>query len=190
MGRLPGCGLCMTIHTNHTRVRRYRSASGFTPNKVACTTRLCPTTRRRESSGTGGRQCRRAPPRPSPTLRSITRAQAIPRAPRAPRADLAQTPVMNDRVIRQRRNHTPTQPLVTHAADSLVTNHDPPVAAALAAGNPVAQQQQRLARHELGLAEASDHAALVDRAVRCADATPEVRLQVADRDGVRDQGEG
>lgn len=97
---------------------------------------------------------------------------------------------MHDRVIRQHSNDAPAQPLVTHAADALVANDHAPIAPALSALDAVTKKKEGLARDELGLAQPRDHAALVDRAVGGADAPAEVGLEIADGDGVRDEGEG
>lgn len=111
---------------------------------------------------------------------------------------------MHDRIIRQHRHHAPPDPLMTHPAHSLLTNHDPPIptplatttttAAAAAAlrgwGHAVPQKQQRLAREERRLAQARQHARLVDGAVGAAHAAPEVGLELGHREAVRHEGEG
>jgi hypothetical protein len=137
-------------------------------------------------------------PRPRPSSKSTgtsTSHLAGQRTPNTPPKSTRppsppKTPIMHHAIIRQHSNDTPSQPLMTHPANPLVPDNNPPVPAALAVRRPVAQQQQRLGRHELRLAQAGDYARLVDHAVGAADAAAEVGFQLRHLQVVRDEGEG
>lgn len=96
---------------------------------------------------------------------------------------------MHNRVIRQHGNDAPAQPLVAHAAYPLIADDHAPVAPTLPAADAVAQEEEGLARDELGLAQPGNHAALIDCAVGGADAATEVGFEIADWNAVWDEGE-
>jgi hypothetical protein len=99
-----------------------------------------------------------------------------------------QTGIMHHRIIRQHRHHAPANPLMTHPTHPLLRDHDPPIPPSLPARNTVTQEQQRLACEERRLAQARQHARLVDGAVGAAHAAAEVRLQLPDGEAVGYKG--
>lgn len=132
-------------------------------------------------------------PRRNRTHRRPSRSRSRSRSRSSP-----QTPIMHDRIIRQHGHHTPPDPLMTHPAHSLLTDHDPPIPTPLATaaadlpswGHAVPQKQQRLAREERRLAQARQNPRLVDGAVGAAHAAPEVGLELGHGEAVRHEGEG
>lgn len=150
--------------------------------------------------------CDKATPKTIPSILATTRLHSNPNlttppprprdkrpntspTPTTPRHRPLQTPVMHHRIIRHHRRHAPAQPLMTNTAHALLRDHHPPIPPRLSTRRAVAQQQPSLGGDEARLCQPGDDAHLVDDAVGAAHAAAEVRLEVADEEGVGDEGE-
>lgn len=97
---------------------------------------------------------------------------------------------MHHGTVGQHGHHAPADALVANTAHAVLADDDAAVAPALAAGDAVAEEQQRLAGEEGGLAEPRDDAGPVDGAVGAAHAPAEVGGQLGDGQRVRHERQG
>lgn len=87
-------------------------------------------------------------------------------------------------------DHTPTQPLMAYSTYPFLAHNHAPIPPMIVAADRIAQEQVRLRGDTLYLSQGGDDFPLIRNRICSSHSAPEVKLQISNREFLRDKVEG